>query len=240
MSARSWPAQPSIEGAVAVSDHTLVAISSESLELMASSGDHQGESPPDGSRPQTNLSIERPICQLLFTSLLVTAVDRAYPRCWPLLSSSIGETSVTGAKELAPEEGQQVGVDLLLMRGREAVRRARIVDFLGALDEPRRLHRRVLDGNDLVVLPVHDQGRDIDLLEVLGKIGLGEGLDAFVGVLKAGLHAPQPELIQRALGDLGARPVGATERCREVLVELRAVLREAAPQVVEHLHRQAL
>ena len=64
-----------------------------------------------------------------------------------------------------------------------------------------------------------------NLLEVLGEIGLGEGLDAFVGVLEAGLHAPKPELIQRALGDLGPRPVGAVEQCRQVLVELRAVLR---------------
>src|SRR5882724_6624539 len=191
MSARSLPAQPSIEGAV--SDNTPVAISSESMSLMASSGDHKGESHPDGSRPQTNVPIERHICQLLFTRLIVTAVDGAYPRCWPLLSSSIGETSVTGAEELAPEEGQQVGVDLILMRGREAVRRARIVDFLGALDEPGRFLRRVLDGNDLIVLTVHDQGWDIELLEVPGEIGLGECLDALVGVLEAGLHAPEPE-----------------------------------------------
>ena len=67
---------------------------------------------------------------------------------------------------LGPQEGQQVGVDLILMRGREAVRCARIVDFLCAPDELNRLHRRVLNGNDLVVLAVHDQGRDIDLLEV--------------------------------------------------------------------------
>ena len=86
---------------------------------------------------------------------------------------------------------------------------------------------------------MHDQGRDIELLEVLGEVGLGEGLDAFVGVLEAGLHAPEPELIQHALRDLGARPVGAVEHGREVLVELRAVLGEAAPQVVEDLDRQA-
>src|SRR5207253_10961273 len=30
---------------------------------------------------------------------------------------------------------------------------------------------RVLDGNDLVVLTVHDQGWDIELLEVPGKVG---------------------------------------------------------------------
>ena len=98
------------------------------------------------------------------------------------------------------QEGQQVGVDLILMRGREAVRRARIVDFLRAFYELGRFPRRVLDWNDLVVLTVQDQGRDIELLEVLGEIGLREGFDAFVGVLEAGLHAPEPELIERFPG----------------------------------------
>jgi hypothetical protein len=70
---------------------------------------------------------------------------------------------------------------------------------------------------------VHDKGRDIDLLEVLGEIGLRECLDAFVGVLEAGLHAPEPELIQRALGDLSPGPVGSIEWYRQVLVEFLAV-----------------
>jgi hypothetical protein len=56
---------------------------------------------------------------------------------------------------------------------------------------------------------MHDQRWDIELLEVLGEIGLGEGLDAVVGVLEAGLHAPEPELVQDALGDLGPRPLGS-------------------------------
>ena len=98
------------------------------------------------------------------------------------------------------------------MRGREAMRRARIVDFLRAFDEPGRLVSCVLDGNDLVVLTMHNQGWDIELLEVFGEIGLGEGLDAFIGILEAGLHAPKPELIQDSLGNLGPFPVGTIER----------------------------
>src|SRR5262249_22077937 len=140
---------------------------------------------------------------------------------------------------LAPEEGQQVGVDLVLKRCRKAVRRARIVDFLRALDQPGRFPRRVLDWHDLVVLTVHDQGRNIELLEVLGEIGFGESLDAFVGVLQPGLHAPEPKLIQNTLGNLSPRPVGAVELNRQVLVELRAVLRDGTAQFVEHLDRQA-
>jgi hypothetical protein len=52
---------------------------------------------------------------------------------------------------------------------------ARVVDLLGALDEPGRLLRRVLHGDDLVVLAVEHQSRDIELLQVLREIGLGEG-----------------------------------------------------------------
>ncbi len=84
------------------------------------------------------------------------------------------------------------------------------------------------------------QGRDIELLEILGEIGLGEGLDAFVGVLETGLHAPEPELVEQALRDLGAGPVGAVERNCEILVELRAVLDEARTHAVEHLDGQPL
>jgi hypothetical protein len=46
---------------------------------------------------------------------------------------------------LTPEEGQQVGVELVRVRVLEAVRCARIVDFLGALDQPGRFLRRVME-----------------------------------------------------------------------------------------------
>src|SRR5262249_26682339 len=50
-------------------------------------------------------------------------------------------TVMRSRSRLASEEGQQVGVDLILMRRREAVRRPRIVDLLRALDEPGRFLR---------------------------------------------------------------------------------------------------
>jgi len=84
------------------------------------------------------------------------------------------------------------------VRGGDAVRRAGIVDVLRALDEPDRLHRRVLHGNDLVVLAVKHEGRDIELLQVLGEDDLGEDLlgwgmqVSFVllaSVLRAGIAA---------------------------------------------------
>src|SRR6516162_5664101 len=56
-----------------------------------------------------------------------------------------------GAFVNLPQERQQVGVDLILMRGGKSVRCSRIIDFLRALDEFGRFFGRVMDGNDLVV-----------------------------------------------------------------------------------------
>src|SRR5689334_7888015 len=79
---------------------------------------------------------------------------------------------------LAPEKGQQIGVDLVLVRSREAVRRAWIVDFLCAPDQPSRFSRRVMDRDDLDIFAVHDERRHIDLVEILGEVRFGEGLNA--------------------------------------------------------------
>jgi hypothetical protein len=141
---------------------------------------------------------------------------------------------------LALEERQQFGVDLILMRGCNAVRCTRVVDVLRALDEAGRLHRRVSHWHDLVILPMENQRRYIELLEFLCEIGLGEGLDAFVGVLKSGLHTPDPELVEQALRDLGTWPVGAVKHDCQILVELRAVAHEGCAHAVENLDWQAL
>src|ERR1041385_1232552 len=93
--------------------------------------------------------------------------------------------------------------------------------------------------NDLIVARVHDEGWDIELLEVLAEVGLRERLDALVGVLQAGLHAQGPEVIEDALRDLGTFAVGAEERHGKIPPELRTVLREPGPQVVENVDRKA-
>ena len=83
----------------------------------------------------------------------MTAGLRWAPDTWPGLAASTasarpalafptvvgGEASAAGGQErLAPQEGQQVGVDLVLEGGGEAVWRARVVDFLRSGDEPGR------------------------------------------------------------------------------------------------------
>src|SRR4051794_2881206 len=83
---------------------------------------------------------------------------------------------------LALQEGEQVSVDLVVKGGGETVWRARVVDFLPILYEPGRFAGRVVDGDDLVVLAVHDKRRHVERREVIGEVGLRKGLDAFVGV----------------------------------------------------------
>ncbi len=97
-----------------------------------------------------------------------------------------------------------------------------------------------MDGDDLVVLAMQDKCRHVDLLEILGEVGLREGPDGLIGVLEAGLHAPQPKLIQDPLGHLGAGPVRAVELARKVPVELRSIVEHAGEQSFEQLERQAL
>src|ERR1022692_1786561 len=139
------------------------------------------------------------------------------------------------------DEVEQVGVEGVLVGGgvSEAVRGPG-VDLQGrVLDDLRRQEGRGTDGHDLVVVAVDDQGRDVDLLEVFGEVGLGEGLDAVVRALHADAHAHQPERVAQALGHGVAGPVGAVEGRAEVLVELGPVGGEAGAEAVEHLDRQA-
>ena len=62
-------------------------------------------------------------------------------------------------RESPPWENQQVAVELILMRRREALGRAWIVEFLGAFAQPGRLLRRVFDRNDLAIFTVLGNAR---------------------------------------------------------------------------------
>src|ERR1043166_1660625 len=97
----------------------------------------------------------------------------------------------------------------------------RVLDELG---RPFGMSNR----NDLIVARVHDEGRDIELLEVLGEVGLRERLDALEGVLQTRLHAQGPEVIEDSLRNLGALAVGAEERHGKIPPELRKIGRAHA------------
>ena len=66
---------------------------------------------------------------------------------------------------------------------------------------------------------MQDQRWHIELFQVLRLVRFRECLDAFVGVLETGLHAPEPKLLQDALRDVGTRPVGPIKKHCQVLVE---------------------
>src|SRR5262245_46900245 len=107
--------------------------------------------------------------------------------------SLVIEISFDRLRDLQPatlQKLEQILVDAIRMRRREAMRQARVIDFRGSLDQLRGLFPRVLDRHDLIVFTVHDQGRDVDLLEIFAEVRFREGLDALVRVLEAGLHAP--------------------------------------------------
>lgn len=88
------------------------------------------------------------------------------------------------------------------------------------------------DGDDLVVVvAVGDEHRHRDRLEIIGEVGLRERRAAVVRALELDLHPLAPELVALALGDGRPFAVGAEERGRKVLVELRADLMTASGQI---------
>jgi hypothetical protein len=77
--------------------------------------------------------------------------------------------SGSGALSSALDEREQVGVDDVGVRRAHPVRQAGIDLELRALHELGRKEARGADGQDLVVVAVHHQGRHIDLLQLFGK-----------------------------------------------------------------------
>ena len=114
------------------------------------------------------------------------------------------------------------------------------VDFERAvLEQLRRQGRGVGDGHDLIIVAMQDEGRHRDAHQVLGEIGLREGLDAIVMRLGAAHHALAPPVPDHRLRCRCARAVEAVERTgREIEVELRPVGGELPAQIVEDADRQ--
>jgi hypothetical protein len=87
---------------------------------------------------------------------------------------------------------------------------------------------------------VHHQDRHGDLLEVGGKIGLGESNDAIVMRLRAAYHALPPPILDDGLGGFGARAVVAIEGTRrDVAIELRAIGRDLRLESVKDFFGKA-
>ncbi|MDT4846248.1 hypothetical protein FQZ97_802640 [compost metagenome] len=103
---------------------------------------------------------------------------------------------------------------------------------------PQQLDREargVVDGDDLVVLPVQHQCRHGDLLQVFGEVGFREGRNAVVMGLGAAVHALAPPVVDHCFGDLCARPVESIEGARRhVAVEVRTAGGECFAEAIEH------
>jgi hypothetical protein len=124
------------------------------------------------------------------------------------------------------------------MRRAHAVRQARIDLQRGLGQQLGRQRRGVGDRHDLVVVAVQHERGHVDLLQVLGEVGLRERLDAVVVRLDGARHALHPPVLADAFGDLRAGAVVAVERQRDVAVELGAIAGDAGAQAVEHVDRQ--
>src|SRR5688572_7557947 len=86
---------------------------------------------------------------------------------------------------LLREERQDVGVQLLLVLPRDAVRSAGVDLQLAVLDELDALDRGIRDRNDLVVVAMREEDRHVERLQVVGEVGLRERGDAVVGGLES-------------------------------------------------------
>ncbi len=89
-----------------------------------------------------------------------------------------------------------------------------------SLDQLRRKQRRGADGYDLVIVAVQDESGNVELLEVLGEVSLGELLDAVEAGFVRGQHTLQPERITQALRDLGTGAVRTIKRRAEIFEKL--------------------
>ncbi len=109
----------------------------------------------------------------------------------------------------------------------------------GVWDEFHRLMSGGTDGDNLVVIPVDDESRHIEPLQIFCEIRLGESLDAVIRVLVPGHHPLRPPGLDQALRNLGPRTVEAEEgTAGHVQEELRPVSQIGLAEAVKHLHGQ--
>src|SRR6478672_2945315 len=148
----------------------------------------------------------------------------AVPRAQASFVSPVDELEEVGVQPLLCGVGQSVGATFVDLED-------------GSVDHLRGPFAAYLEGNDLVVVTVDDQSRDVDLGEVGPKVGCRERGDALVsGTVPAG-HALEPERIPHPLGDVVVAVVAEEWAVGQVPVELRSVDCLGSPERVERLER---
>src|SRR5260370_31353681 len=115
------------------------------------------------------------------------------------------------------EERQQVGVDLVRVGRRHAVRKARVDLERYFLQYFRGHETRGADRHNLIVVTMHYQHGDVDFFQVLGEVGFRESLDAVIVGFDTPQHSLQPPVLADTLRTLCARAVSAVKREGELL-----------------------
>src|SRR5271170_860108 len=151
----------------------------------------------------------------------------------PSTKSSVASAPTSYRASGSPlDECEQILVDLVLVDRTHAVR-STLINLQGrALDEFGLKQGCIGIRHDLIVVALQDQGRDVEFLQVLGLIRLGERLDAEVRRRKAGHYSLEPEGLAHPFRDLRTRTVVAVERHAEILPELRPVGLDAGADLV--------
>src|SRR5882672_5197917 len=140
---------------------------------------------------------------------------------------------------LPRDEGKQISVDLILVRGRHAMRKTGIEFRCGILEQPGGKRPSISEGHDLVILSMHHQCRHIDLFEILGEVGFRKCLDTVVLRFNPAHHGLPPPVISDALLDVGAWPVVTIKRQRKILIILGAVFCRALANLIENFEWSA-
>src|SRR5690554_3361900 len=95
-------------------------------------------------------------------------------------------------------EREQVAVDQLRVRRKEAVRKAGIGFQRAVTHQLDCFAGGVLKRHDLVFLTVQKQDRNGDRFQILSEVGLGKGRDAVVVRLRTTSHSLTPPVIDQS------------------------------------------
>src|ERR1700733_6937109 len=87
---------------------------------------------------------------------------------------------------------------------------------------------------------MHHEHGNVDDLEIVVELALGENLDAVILGLDTAHHSLPPPVFLDSLGDNRARAVEAVERNGDVFVELGTMIRSAVAETVDDLLRDAI
>src|SRR5689334_13663025 len=94
--------------------------------------------------------------------------------------------------------------------------------------------------HDLVIVAMHHERRNVDRLEVFGKVRFRERLYAFIMRVHGAHHALAPPIADHTFRHFRSGPIESVERTRrEVQEKLRTAVGLRLAEAVEHLKWQA-